>query len=82
MNDLIIREINFNGDNLITIKEVNTDKIYVGVSYICQGIGLTRKKADYEISRIQSDIVLKQGTRKIGVASTGGVQESILRIKR
>lgn len=75
MNELMVKEVNFNGDNLLAVKE--NDKIYVGISYICQGIGLTRKKADYEIERIKNDIVLKRGSRKISVPSNGGIQESI-----
>jgi phage antirepressor YoqD-like protein len=77
MSDIIVREVEFHNDKLLAVKDNKNDKIYVGISYICNGIGLTRKKADYEISRIQSDAVLQKGTRKIGVASKGGTQESI-----
>lgn len=75
MNDLVVREVNFHGDSLLAVKQ--EDKVYVGVSYICNGIGLPKKKADYEIERIQNDIVLNKGTRKIGVPSNGGIQESV-----
>jgi len=75
MNDIIIREVKFYEDSLLVVKKDN--KIHVGVSYICNGIGLTRKKADYEIERIQNDIVLKKGSQKISVPSNGGLQDSI-----
>lgn len=74
---LVVKEVEFNGSNLLAVKDSNNGLIYVGISYICNGIGLNRKKADYEISRIQNDLVLQKGTRKIGVASNGGIQESV-----
>ena len=64
MNDLMIKEINFQGDLLRATKY--QDKIYVGVSYVCNGIGLSDGQKHRQIQNIQEDYVLKQGCTKFG----------------
>ncbi|MDP4143229.1 MAG: phage antirepressor N-terminal domain-containing protein [Bacillota bacterium] len=63
-NDLIIKEINFYGDNLVAVKDKNTDKIYTGVSYICKGVGLSKSQKDTQVQNVQTDLVLKKGCLK------------------
>jgi hypothetical protein len=38
--NLMIKEVDFNGANLLAAQD-NDGKIFVGVSYICNGIGLS-----------------------------------------
>jgi len=65
-NNLIVKEVEFNGANLLAAQN-NKGNIYVGVSYICNGIGLTRKQKDRQVSNVQEDIVLNKGCLKFGV---------------
>ena len=67
MNDLVVKEVNFSGDSLLAAQNSKDGKIYVGVSWVCNGIGLTRKQKDRQVCNIQKDIVLKQGYLKFGV---------------
>jgi len=62
-NNLIIKEVDFNGANLLAVQ--NEDgKIYVGVSYICNGLGLTKSQKDTQVQTIQKDFVLNRGCLK------------------
>lgn len=66
MSNLITRQVNFHGDNLMAAKDKNTGKIYTGVSYICRGIGLTKDQKDRQVKNVQSDLVLNKGCVKFG----------------
>lgn len=55
MNNLITKQVNFHGDNLMAAKDKNTGKIYTGVSYICRGIGLTKSQKDTQVQNVQGD---------------------------
>lgn len=41
MNNLTIKEVDFNGDVLMACEEAESKKIYIGVSWVCNGLGLT-----------------------------------------
>lgn len=63
-NELLTKEVDFCGDAIMCAQDSYTGKIYVGVRWICSGVGFTRGQINNEISRVQSDIVLKQGCMK------------------
>jgi anti-repressor protein len=70
MNDLIVKEVDFNGDTLVAAQDKRTGKIYVGVSWICKGIGFDKNQKDRQVKNVQSDIVLKRGCVKF---DAGGI---------
>jgi len=59
----MIKEVDFNGANLMAAQD-NDGKVYVGVSYICNGIGLSKSQKDTQIQNMQKDYVLKRGCLK------------------
>lgn len=65
-NQLIIKKVDFKGTELMAVQDAITNKIYVGASYICNGIGFTKGQKDRQIGKIQQDIVLKEGCSKFG----------------
>lgn len=74
-NELInVKEVDFEGAKLLAIKDEESGKIYVGISGILSDIGFTRKQIDHQLEKFKNDIVINQGTRKIGVPSNGGLQ--------
>ena len=73
-NHLSVKTVPFMGDELMAAKDGKSGKIYAGVSYICKGIGLTEKQKDNEVSRIQRDIVLQKGTKKLPLKFEGQVR--------
>jgi len=62
-NLLSIKTVDFNGDTLQAAQDHN-GKIYTGISYICNGIGLSKSQKDTQIQNIQSDEVLSRGCLK------------------
>ena len=63
-NELVIKEVNFNGDNLMAVQDDSNGKVYVGVSWVCNGIGFEKGQKDRQVKNVQSDIVIKQGCVK------------------
>lgn len=66
--------VDFNGAELMAIKG-NDGKIYVGVSWVCQGIGLNDNQTKNQRDKINTDTVLSKGGCKISTPTTGGIQE-------
>ena len=64
MNNLLVKSVDFIGDNLVAVRNESTGKIYTGVSYICNGIGFTKGQKDRQVLNIQSDVVLNKGCLK------------------
>jgi anti-repressor protein len=75
MDKLIVKQVRFNGDSLLAVKDNETGKIHVAVYYVCKGLGLTEGQMKNERSRIQDDIVLSKGGRKIVLPTNGGNQD-------
>jgi phage antirepressor YoqD-like protein len=63
-NELVTKEVNFNGDSLMATQDMNTGKIYVGISWVCNGIGFNKHQKDRQVVNVQEDIVLKRGCLK------------------
>ena len=75
MNNLTVKAVSFMGDELMAARDEDTGKIYAGVRWVCDGIGLSEGQAKAERLRIQNDVVLKQGGRNLVLPTKGGKQE-------
>jgi len=73
-NELMIKEVDFNGANLLAAQDVD-GKIYVGVKWVCDGLNLSKGQMQNERIRIQEDIVLSKGKRNLVLPTNGGDQE-------
>lgn len=73
MNDLIVRNVVFNGTLLRAAKDDNGD-IWAGVRWICDGIGMNKNMRDRQIKNIQADIVLSKGAAYLTLPTNGGKQ--------
>lgn len=62
MNGLIIKDIQFNGSTLRAAQDAE-NIIWVGVRWVCQGLGLSNDRMKYERKKIQKDLVLVQGVK-------------------
>lgn len=60
-NELLTKEVDFCGDTIMCAQNNETGKIYVGVSWVCNGIGLSKGQKDKQVQNIQSDELLKEG---------------------
>jgi anti-repressor protein len=78
MENQTVKEIDFNGDTLLAIQESETQKIYVGVRWVVDGIGFTRGQSNNQLEKIKNDLVLKQGVRNLvfqNMEGKGSTQE-------
>lgn len=62
MNGLIIKDIQFNGSTLRAAQDINKI-IWIGVRWVCNGLGLSEGQMKSERKKIQADMVLSQGTK-------------------
>ena len=62
MNGLTVRDIEFNGSMLRAAQDIE-GKIWVGIRWMCQGIGFNDGKVKTERKKIQEDLVLSQGKK-------------------
>lgn len=70
-----VKEVDFNGSPLLATQDKDTEKVYVGVRWVSEGIGLSAGQIKSERKKLQEDIVLKQGGRNFVLPTGGGVQE-------
>lgn len=77
MNSLTeIKRVPFMGCELMAAK-ADDGTIYAGVSYICNGIGMSEGQVKAERVRIRNDSVLSKGGRNFVLPSGGGSQETL-----
>lgn len=74
-NDLIVKDVQFENAVLKAAQNVNNNKVYVGVKWVCEGIGLTPDQIKNERKKIQSDLVLKQGGSNLTLPTNSGNQD-------
>lgn len=58
MNDLLVKEVDLFGDN-VTVAKDNNGVVWVGIRWICQGMGMTDGQYKRQITNIQNDLLLK-----------------------
>ncbi len=61
-SELIVKDVEFHGDMLRAAQDPY-GKVWVGVRWVCQGIGFGEDKIDNERKKIQKDIVLSKGVK-------------------
>lgn len=74
MNGLTVRDIEFNGATIKAAQDIN-NIIWVGVKWICDGIGLSEGQIKNERKRLMEDLVLSKGGRNFVLPTNGGNQE-------
>ena len=75
MSNLLSREVDFYGDTIMSAEDNSTGKIYVGVKWVCEGIGLTDNQMKNERKKISKDLVLSKGGSNLTLLTNGGEQE-------
>ena len=60
MTGLAIKDVEFNGATLRAAQDTE-NIIWVGVAWVCRGLGLSNDRMKYERKKIQKDLVLVQG---------------------
>lgn len=74
-SNLVTKEVNFFGDTIMCVQDESAHKIYVGVKWICNGIGLSEDQMKNERKKIKKDLVLSQGGLNLTLPTNGGEQD-------
>ena len=75
MSNLSTREVDFYGDTIVCAEDNSTGKIYVGIKWACEGIGLTEDQMKNERKKINKDLVLSKGRSNLTLLTNGGEQD-------
>lgn len=79
MSNLVLKEIAFNGAKLVATEL--DGKIYVGVKWVCNGIGLSEGQIKNERLKIQNDLVLSKGGRNLVLSNNSNSSQETLCIE-
>lgn len=58
-----VKSVNVLGDTIVAAKD-NKGQIWAGVSYLCKALGMSNKQRDNQVTKVQNDKTLKQGSLK------------------
>lgn len=61
-SELIVKDVEFHGDMLRAAQD-SDGKVWVGVPYICYGVGFDKDRMKNEKKKIQNDVVLRDGVK-------------------
>lgn len=64
-------------DDMTVLTYQIDNKIYIGVKWMCENIGLSIGQSRSERKKVQSDIILRQGVSIFKVQTNGGIQSTI-----
>lgn len=73
-DELVVKEVDFMGDTLMAAKD-REGKIWAGVKWFCEGLGLSENQIRRERKRVQSDMVISKGVRNLTLPTNSGVQD-------
>lgn len=74
MNGLTVKDVDFCGSMLKAAQDMN-NVIWVGVRWICDGIGLSEGQIKRERKKLKEDLVLSKVGRNLVLPTNGGNQE-------
>jgi len=77
MDELEIKKVPFMGTELMAARDAN-GQIWAGVSYICNGIGLTKHQKDRQVATVQTDEGLQEGCLKFEVGGFDPNNETVV----
>lgn len=76
MNNCETKLVPFMGSDLMASKD-NNGQVWVGVRWVCGGIGLNKNQIDRQIKNIQDDSVLSKGASNLTLPTNGGLQSAL-----
>lgn len=63
MEELTVKNVNLFGDTVVAAQD-HDGKVWAGVKWICDGLGLTDGQTRAEKKRVQEDLILQRGGTK------------------
>lgn len=74
MNDLIVKDVDVFGDSITAAKD-GDGNIWVGIKWICKGLGMTEGQWKRQIKNIQKDMVLSKGGSNLILSTSSGERD-------
>lgn len=74
MGNLIVKNVDVLGDSIMAAKDTS-GIIWVGVRWMCQGMGMSAGQWKRQIANIQKDLLLKRGGSNLILPTGSGDQE-------
>lgn len=65
MNDMVVKSVDLMGDTVMAAQD-KKGRIFAGVSYFCNALGMTRGQKNRQVKNVQKDETLKRGCIKLG----------------
>lgn len=63
-NDLVVKNVTFNGADLLAVQDRETGKVYAGINTILRELGFDEKQIEYRRDKWADDRVIHKGMRK------------------
>lgn len=76
MKDLIIKEVDFQGNKIIST--IIDSKVYISVKNVCDNLGMDETQRRNQRAKVQKDELLKGGLKFTPLITKGGVQETLM----
>lgn len=74
MNDMVVKSVDVLGSQVMAAKD-NEGTIWVGVRWMCQGMGMTDGQYKRQITNIQKDLLLKNSGANLNLNKGSGERE-------
>lgn len=76
-NELMVKEVNFYGTELLALQDNKSRKIYAGINLILRDLGFDERQIEYRRNKWTIDKVISKGVQKFSYPSkNGGIQET------
>lgn len=76
MNDLIVKEVEFQGNKIIST--MIDSKVYISVKNVCDNLGMDETQRRGQRGKVQNDELLKGGLKFTPLITKGGIQETLM----
>lgn len=76
MKDLIIKEVDFQGNKIIST--IIDSKVYISVKNVCDNLGMDETQRRNQRAKVQNDEFLKGGLKFTPLFTKGGIQETLM----
>lgn len=73
MNNLTVKEVDFQGDTLLACEK--DEKVYVAIRWVCEGIGLNENQMKRQLKNAREDLVVSKGVSNLTLPTNGGYQD-------
>lgn len=74
MDDLTVKSVDVFGSSVIAAKD-NSGTIWVGIKWMCQGMGMSEGQWKRQITNIQKDLLLKKAGSNLILPTNGGEKD-------